>query len=56
MNTIDITYGDNKEPYKLEIPLLIMVQYEIQQLNVIKNFLDGTDSDSWLVETEAQNG
>lgn len=48
----NITYGSNKEKIDFHVPLLDLVVLESAQLAVVKNLLDGTDSDEWLLNAE----
>ena len=50
----DITYGENSKPEScnINIGLIPMIEFEVQHLNVVKGLLEGTESDSWLIEAE----
>jgi len=52
MSTIDIAYGAQTDNIQIEVPVLSIIELHLKQIEVIKGFLNGTDSDSWLIEAE----
>lgn len=56
MTTLDITLSDNKNKFEdFAIPAIDLSRLRIQSLNVIYNFLQGTDSNEWLKDAEDMN-
>lgn len=53
MTTIDIQSGD-QEIKDFNIITIEMLKIRLNSLSVINELLQGTDSDEWLIESEAQ--
>lgn len=56
MSTVDITQGLQDDNIQLNITVLPYIKMKLQSLEIIKGFLNGTDSDEWLKDAEKING
>ena len=52
MSIVNITLGEQTDNVQIDISVLPMIELHLKSLEAISGFLQGTDSDSWLVEAE----
>lgn len=52
MSTVDITQGLQDDNIQLNITVLPYIKMKLNSILIIKGFIDGTESDEWLIEAE----
>jgi hypothetical protein len=53
MTSVDIAYGNNDiVNTQFDVPTTLLMELKVKNLEVIRGFVFGTDSNSWLKEAE----
>ena len=52
MSTINIKYGKQKPIKQFEVPAIQLMKLNANSLLIIKNMVQSTDSEVWLVEAQ----